>query len=79
MLHQARIPPRPLSPTATSPVDDIKKQLEQIADIHDNLKKSYDQTRSKIRTIAAPAQPPPTEPPKTIPSTSRKLAWSLPT
>ena len=78
-LHQARIPPQPLSPTETSPADDIKKRLERIADIHDNLKRSYDQTRSKIQTIAAPAQSPPTEPPKTIPSTSRKLAWSLPT
>ena len=25
MLHEARIPPRPLSPAETSPVDDIKK------------------------------------------------------
>ena len=77
MLHEARIPPRPLSPTETSPVDDIKKRLERITDIHDNLKRSYDQTRSKIRTIAAPT--PPTGPPKTTPSISRKLAWSLPT
>ena len=77
MLHEARIPPRPSSPTETSPVDDIKRRLEQIADIHNNLKKSYDQTRSKIRTIAAPA--PPMGPPKTTPSISRKLAWSLPT
>ena len=77
MFHEARIPPRPLSPTKTSPVDDIKKRLEQIADIHDNLKRSYDQTRSKIRTIAAPA--PPTGPPKTMPSISCRLAWSLPT
>ena len=77
MLHEARIPPRPPSPTETSPVDDIKRRLERIADIHDNLKKSYDQTRSKIQTIAAPA--PPTGPPKTTPSISRKLAWSLPT
>jgi hypothetical protein len=77
MLHEAQISPRSSSPTETSPVDDIKKQLERIADIHDNLKKSYDQTRSKIRTIAAPA--PPTGPPKATPSVSRKLAWSLPT
>ena len=77
MLHEARIPPRPPSPTETSPVDDIKRRLERIADIHDNLKKSYDQMRSKIQTIAAPA--PPTGPPKTTPSISRKLAWSLPT
>ena len=77
VLHEARIPPRPLSPTETSPVDDIKSRLEQIADIHDNLKRSYDQTRSKIRTIAAPA--PPTGPPKATPSVSRKLTWSLPT
>ena len=77
MLHEARIPPQPLSPTETSPVDDIKRQLEQITDIHDNLKKSYDQTRSRIKTIAAPA--PPMGPPKTTPSVSRKLAWSLPT
>ena len=48
MRHEARIPPQPLSPTETSPVDDVKKQLERIADIHDNLKRSYDQTRSKI-------------------------------
>ena len=77
MLHEARIPPRPLTPTETSPVDDIKRRLERIADIHDNLKRSYDQTRSKIRTIAAPA--PPEGPPKATPSVSRKLAWSLPT
>ena len=76
MLHEARIPPRPPSPTETSPVDDIKKRLERIADIHDNLKRSYDQTRSKIRTIATPT--PPTRPSKTTPSVSRKLAWSLP-
>ena len=44
MLHEAQIPPQPLSPTKTSPVDDIKKRLERITDIHDNLKKSYDQT-----------------------------------
>ena len=75
MLHEARIPPRPPSPTETSPVDDIKEQLERIADIHDNLKRSYDQTRSKIRTIAAPT--PPKGPPKATPSVSRKLAWSL--
>ena len=77
MLHEARIPPRPPSPNETSPVDDIKKRLERIADIHNNLKRSYDQTRSKIRTIAAPA--PPEGPPKTTPSVSRKLVWSLPT
>ena len=77
MLHEARIPPRSSTPTETSPADDIKKRLERIADIHDNLKRSYDQTRSKIRTIAAPA--PPEGPPKTTPSVSRKLAWSLPT
>jgi hypothetical protein len=77
MLHEARIPPQPLSPTETSPVNDIKKRLERIADIHDNLKRSYDQTWSKIRTIATPA--PPTGPPKATPSVSRKLAWSLPT
>ena len=77
MLHEARIPPRPLLPTETSPSNDIKKRLERITDIHDNLKKSYDQTRSKIRTIAAPA--PPAEPPKATPSVSCKLAWSLPT
>ena len=77
MLHEARIPPRLSSPAETSPVDNIKKRLERIADIHDNLKKSYDQTRSKIRTIAAPA--PPKGPPKATPSVSRKLAWSLPT
>ena len=77
MLHEARIPPQPSTPTETSPVDDIKRRLERIADIHDNLKKSYDQTRSKIRTITAPA--PPEEPPKATPSVSRKLAWSLPT
>ena len=77
MLHEARIPPRPPSPTKTSPVDDIKKRLERITDIHDNLKRSYDQTRSKIRTIAAPA--PLTGPPRTTPSISRRLAWSLPT
>ena len=77
MLHEARIPPRPSSPTETSPVDDIKKRLERIADIHDNLKKSYDLTRSKIRTLAAPT--PPTGPPKVTPSVSRRLAWSLPT
>ena len=76
MLHEARIPPRPLSPTETSPVDDIKKRLERITDIHDNLKRSYDQTRSRIRTIAAPT--PPTGPPKATLSVSRKLAWSLP-
>ena len=28
MLHEARIPPRPSSPTETSPVDDIKQRLE---------------------------------------------------
>ena len=28
MLHEARIPPRPLSPAEISPVDDIKKRLE---------------------------------------------------
>ena len=77
MLHEARIPPQPLSPTETSPVDDIKRRLERIADIHDNLKKFYDQAQSKIRTIAAPA--PPAGPPKATPSISRKLAWSLPT
>ena len=77
MLHEARVPPRPSTPTETSPVDDIKKRLERIADIHDNLKKSYDQTRSRIRTIAAPT--PPEGPPKATPSVSRKLAWSLPT
>ena len=77
MLHEARIPPRPLSPIETDPVDDIKRRLERITDIHDNLKKSYDQTRSKIQTIAAPA--PPTGPPKATPSVSCKLAWSLPT
>ena len=77
MLHEARVSPRPLSPTEISPVDDIKKRLERIADIHDNLKRSYDQTRSKIRTIAAPT--PPIGPPKATPSVSRKLAWSLPT
>ena len=76
MLHEARIPPRPLSPTRISPVDDIKRRLERITDIHDNLKKSYDQARSKIRTIAAPV--PPTGPPKATPSVSHKLAWSLP-
>ena len=43
MLHEARIPPQPLSPTETGPLDDIKKRLERIADIHENLKKSYDQ------------------------------------
>ena len=77
MLHEARIPPRPLSPTETSPVDDIKKRLKRITDIHDNLRKSYDQTQSKIRTIAAPT--PPTGPPKMTPSISCRLAWSLPT
>ena len=77
MLHKARIPPRPLSPTETSPVDDIKKRLERITDIHDNLKRSYNQMRSRIRTIAAPT--PPTGPPKATPSVSCKLAWSLPT
>ena len=77
MLHEARILPRPPSPTEASPVGDIKKRLERIADIHDNLKRSYEQTRSKIRTVAAPA--PPTGPPKATPSVSRKLAWSLPT
>ena len=77
MLHEARIPPQPSSPTEVSPVDDIKKRLKRITDIHDNLKKSYNQVRSKIRTIAAPA--PPTGPPKATPSVSRKLAWSLPT
>ena len=77
MLHEARIPPQPLLPTETSPVDGIKRRLEQITDIHENLKKSYEQTRSKIRTIATPVRP--TGPPKTIPSTSHKLAWSLPT
>ena len=77
MLHEARIPPQPLSPTETSPVDDIKRRLERITDIHDNLKKSYNQTRSKIRTIAAPT--PPDRPPKVTPSVSRKLMWSLPT
>ena len=77
MLHEARIPPQPLSPTETSPVDDIEKQLRRITDIHDNLRKSYDQTRSRIRTIAALVQL--TGPPKMMPSTSRKLAWSLPT
>ena len=77
MLHEARIPPRPSTPAETSPVDDIKRRLERIVDIHDNLKRSYDQTRSKIRTIAAPA--PPEGPPKATPSVSRKLAWSLPT
>ena len=77
MLHEARIPPRPLLPTETSPVDDIKKQLERITDIHDSLKKSYDRTQSKIQTIAAPALP--TGPPKATPSVSHKLAWSLPT
>ena len=46
MLHEARIPPRPSTPTEISPVDDIKKRLERIADIHDNLKRSYDQTRN---------------------------------
>ena len=76
MLHEARIPPRPLSPTKTSPVNDIKKQLKRITDIHNDLRKSYDQTRSKIRTIAALVQP--IGPPKMMPSTSRKLAWSLP-
>ena len=75
MLHEARIPPRPLSPTKTSPVDDIKRRLERITDIHDNLKKSYNQARSKIRTIAAPT--PPEGPPKATPSVSRKLTWSL--
>ena len=77
MLHEARIPPQPSSPTETSPVDNIKKRLERIADIHDNLKRSYDWTQSKIRTIAAPT--PLTGPPKATPSVSRKLAWSLPT
>ena len=77
ILHEARIPPRPLTPTEASPVDDIKGRLERIADIHDDLKRSYDQMRSKIRTIAAPA--PPEGPPKMTPSVSRKLAWSLPT
>ena len=77
MLHEARIPPRPRSPIDAGSVNDIKGRLERIADIHDNLKKSYDQARSKIRTIAAPA--PPTGPPKATPSVSRKLAWSLPT
>ena len=77
MLHEARIPPQPSSPTETSPVDDIKKRLERITDIHDSLKRSYNQTRSKIRTIAAPT--PPTGPPKTTPSISHKLVWSLPT
>ena len=75
MLHEARIPPRPLSPTEISPVDDIKKRLERIADIHENLKRSYDQTRSEIRTIAAPASP--AGPLKATPLVSRKLAWSL--
>ena len=76
MLHEARIPPRPLSPTETSPVDDIKKRLERIADIHDNVRKSYDQAQSKIQAITAPT--PPTGSPKMTPSISRKLAWSLP-
>ena len=76
-LHKARIPPRPSTPNETSPVDDIKKRLERITDIHDNLKRSYDQTRSRIRAIAAPT--PPEGPPKATPSVSRKLAWSLPT
>ena len=77
MLHEAQIPPRPLSLTETNPVDDIRKQLERITDIHDNLKRSYDQTRSKIQTIAALALP--TGPLKTTPSISCRLAWSLPT
>ena len=77
MLHEARISPQPLLPTETSPVDNIKKQLKRIADIHDNLKRSYDQTWSKIQTIAAPTQP--IGPPKATPSISRRLAWSLPT
>ena len=76
MLHEAQIPPRPLLPIETSPVNDIKRRLERITDIHDNLRKSYDQVRSKIRTIAAPA--PPAGLPKTTPSMSRKLTWSLP-
>ena len=76
MLHEARIPPRPLSPTKTSPVDNIKKQLKRITDIHDDLRKSYNQTRSKIQTSAAPVQP--TGLPKMMPSTSCKLTWSLP-
>ena len=77
MLHEARIPPRPSTPTETSPIDDIKRRLGRIADIHDNLKRSYDQARNKIRTVAAPT--PPEGPPKATPSVSRKLAWSLPT
>ena len=77
MLHEAQLPPRPTSPAETSPVDDIKKRLERITDIHDNLKRSYDQARSRIRTAAAPA--PPEGPPKATPSVSRKLVWSLPT
>ena len=77
MLHEAQIPPRPLSPTEAGPVDDIQRRLRRITDIHDNLKKSYDQARSKIRTIAAPV--PPARPPKATPSVSRRLAWSLPT
>jgi hypothetical protein len=44
ILHEARIPPQPLSPTKTGSVNDIKKRLERITDIHDNLKRSYDQT-----------------------------------
>ena len=77
MLHKARVPPRSLSPTETNPVNDIKRQLKQITNIHDNLKRSYDQTQTKIQTVAAPTQP--TAPPKTTPSVSQKLAWSHPT
>ena len=73
--HEARIPPQPSSPTETSPVDNVKKRLERITDIHDNLRRSYDQVRSKIWTITAPVQL--TGPPEMTPSTSRKLAWSL--
>ena len=68
MLHEARVPPQPLPLTEISPFDDVKRRLERITDIHDNLKKSYDQTRTKIRTIAALAQS--TTLPKVIPSMS---------
>jgi hypothetical protein len=45
MLHEMRVPPQlDATPTQTSPINDIKNQLKQIKDIHNNLKRSYDQT-----------------------------------
>ena len=58
MLHEMRMPSQPdTTLTQTSPIDDIKNQLKWINNIHDNMKRSYDQTQMWIHSIATTSTP----------------------